>query len=46
MNSDEAVVREAVNGLEKVRKATEGMSVVKTILIKNKLINLIVKPAK
>ena len=36
----------AVNAVEKVRKATEGMSIVKTILVKNKLINLIVKPAK
>ena len=32
--------------LDKVQKATEGMSVVKTILVKNKLVNLIVKPAK
>ena len=31
---------------DKVKKATEGMSVVKTILVKNKLVNLIVKPAK
>ena len=32
--------------LDKVKKATEGMTVVKTILVKNKLVNLIVKPAK
>ena len=31
---------------DKVRKAVEGMNVVKTILVKNKLVNLIVKPAK
>ncbi len=37
---------EAVKAVEKVQKATEGMSIVKTILVKNKLINLIVKPAK
>ena len=46
MNSDEAAVLEAVKAVEKVQKATEGMSIVKTILVKNKLINLIVKPAK
>ena len=46
MDSDEAAVLEAVKSVEKVQKATEGMSVVKTILVKNKLINLIVKPAK
>ena len=32
--------------LDKVKKATEGMTVVKTILVKDKLMNLIVKPAK
>ena len=32
--------------LEKVKKSTEGMSVGKTILVKNKLVNLIIKPAK
>ena len=31
---------------EQIQKATGGMTVVKTILVKNKLINLIVKPAK
>ena len=46
MDSDEAAVLEAVKSVEKVQKAIEGMSVVKTILVKNKLINLIVKPAK
>ena len=46
VDSDEAAVLEAVKSVEKVQKATEGMSVVKTILVKNKLINLIVKPAK
>ena len=30
----------------KVKKATEGMTVAKTILVKDKLMNLIVKPAK
>ena len=46
VDSDEAAVLEAVKSVEKVQKATKGMSVVKTILVKNKLINLIVKPAK
>ena len=46
-------LQSAVQGLafldmdtDKVKKAVEGMSVVKTILVKNKLVNLIVKPAK
>ena len=30
--------------VDKVQKATEGMQIVKTILVKNRLINLIVKP--
>ena len=45
-NSDEATVVAAAMEIEKVKKATEGMAVVKTILVKNKLVNLIVKPAK
>ena len=44
-SEQEAVVAAAME-IEKVKKATEGMSLVKTILIKNKLVNLIVKPAK
>ena len=32
--------------VEKVAKAVEGMQVVKTILVKNRLVNLIVKPQK
>ena len=46
MDSDEATVVAAAMDVDKVKKATEGMSVVKTILVKNKLVNLIVKPAK
>ncbi|MBQ6117194.1 MAG: leucine--tRNA ligase [Oscillospiraceae bacterium] len=46
LNSDEAAVVEAAMGLDKVKKATEGMQVCKTILVKNKLVNLIVKPAR
>ncbi|MBQ3724393.1 MAG: leucine--tRNA ligase [Oscillospiraceae bacterium] len=45
-DSDEAAVKAAALESDRVRKATEGMSVVKTIFVKNKLINLIVKPAK
>ena len=45
-DSEEAAVVAAAMALDKVKKATEGMSVVKTILVKNKLVNLIVKPAK
>ena len=41
----DAVVAAAME-VEKVKKATEGMQIVKTILVKNKLVNLIVKPAK
>ena len=44
-SEQEAVVAAALE-VEKVKKATEGMQVVKTILVKNKLVNLIVKPAK
>ena len=46
VDSDEATVVAAAMESDKVKKATEGMSVVKTILVKNKLVNLIVKPAK
>ena len=45
-DSDEATVKAAALALEKVQKATEGMSIVKVIHVKNKLMNLIVKPAK
>ena len=43
-DSDEAAVKEAALAVDKVRKATEDMNIVKTILVKNRLINLIVKP--
>jgi len=42
MDSDEETVKTAALALDKVQKATDGMTVVKTILVKNKL----VKPAK
>ena len=44
--SDQETVMAAAMELDKVRKAAEGMTVVKTILVKDKLMNLIVKPAK
>ena len=46
VDSDEAAVVAAAMESDKVKKATEGMSVVKTILVRNKLVNLIVKPVK
>ena len=45
-DSEEAAVVAAAMENERVKKAVEGMNVVKTILVKNKLVNLIVKPAK
>ena len=44
--SGQDTVMAAAIELDKVKKATEGMTVVKTILVKDKLMNLIVKPAK
>ena len=41
---DEETVKAAALSVDKVQKATEGMQIVKTILVKNRLINLIVKP--
>ena len=44
VRSDEEAVKAAALSVDKVQKATEGMQIVKTILVKNRLINLIVKP--
>jgi leucyl-tRNA synthetase len=44
VDSDEETVKAAALSVDKVQKATEGMQIVKTILVKNRLINLIVKP--
>ena len=44
--SGQDTVMAAAMELDKVKKSTEGMTVVKTILVKDKLMNLIVKPAK
>ena len=43
-DSEQETVVEAALKLEKVQRATEGMKIVKTILVKNRLVNLIVKP--
>ena len=44
VDSGEKDVVDAALAVEKVQKATEGMKIVKTILVKNRLVNLIVKP--
>ncbi|WP_297987127.1 leucine--tRNA ligase [uncultured Oscillibacter sp.] len=44
VDSGEEAVMAAAMAVEKVQKATEGMKIVKTILVKNRLVNLIVKP--
>ena len=46
VNSEQDAVVDAALAVDKVKKAVEGMQIVKTILVKNKLVNLIVKPAK
>ena len=43
-DSEEAAVVEAALAVEKIAKSVEGMKIVKTILVKNRLVNLIVKP--
>ena len=45
-DSEEAAVVEAAKAVDKVARAIEGMEIVKVIHVKNKLVNLIVKPAK
>ncbi len=44
VDSEEKDVVDAALQVEKVQKATEGMKIIKTILVKNRLVNLIVKP--
>ena len=46
VDSEEAAVVEAAKAVEKVARAVEGMDIVKVIHVKNKLVNLIVKPRK
>ena len=45
-DSEEAAVVEAAKAVDKVARAIEGMEIVKVIHVKNKLVNLIVKPAR
>ena len=46
VDSDEAAVVAAARQVDKVSRALEGMEIVKVIHVKNKLVNLILKPAK
>ena len=46
VDSEEAAVVEAARQVDKVARALEGMEIVKVIHVKNKLINLIIKPAQ
>ena len=43
---DDETVIAAATADEKIRRQMEGMQLVKTIVVKNKLVNLILKPAK
>ncbi|MBR7146947.1 MAG: class I tRNA ligase family protein, partial [Oscillospiraceae bacterium] len=44
LDSEQDAVLEAAKANERVAKSLEGMQIVKVILVKNKLVNLIVKP--
>ena len=46
MDADDDTVISIAKAHEKVAKAMEGMDLVKTIVVKNKLVNLILKPTK
>ncbi len=46
MDADDETVKSIACKDEKIAKLLEGMEIVKTIVVKNKLINLIIKPAK
>ena len=46
VDADDETVLGIVYASEKIAKLKEGMDVVKTIIVKNKLVNLILKPAK
>ena len=45
-DSEESAVVEAAKAVDKVARAIEGMEIVKIIHVKNRLVNLIVRPAK
>ena len=46
MNADDETVLGIVYANEKIAKLMQGMTVVKKIIVKNKLVNLILKPEK
>lgn len=46
MDADDETVKSIACKDEKIAKLLDGMEIVKTIVVKNKLINLIIKPAK
>ncbi len=46
VDAEDDVVLDIVKSQEKIERALEGMEIVKTIVIKNKLVNLILRPAK
>jgi len=45
-DADEEAVIAAACADEKIKRHMEGMQIVKTIVVKNKLVNLILKPVK
>ena len=46
VDADDETVISAAKAHEKVAKAMEGMEITRSIVVKNKLVNLILKPAK
>ena len=46
MDADDETVIGIASADEKIKRLMEGMQLVKTIVVKNKLVNLILKPAK
>ena len=46
VDADDETVLAIVKAQEKVARALEGMEIVKSIVIRNKLVNLILRPAK
>ena len=46
MDADDETMVNAAKANEKIQKLMEGMEIVRTIAVRNKLVNLILKPAK
>ena len=46
MDCDESAAVEAAMADQKVKKFTDGANIVKTIYVRNKLVNIIAKPAR